>query len=83
MKPGRLLKRIASAQHNVRFRDALALAKALGFRLARTEGSHHILVHPEIREPLNLQNAGGQAKAYQVRQLVELVERYNLELKDE
>ena len=83
MRPSKLLKRIARAQDNVRFTDALTLAQALGFRLARTEGSHHILIHPAVREPLNLQNVGGQAKPYQVKQLVRLVERYNLQLDDE
>ena len=83
MRPRRLLKRIAATQHNVRFGDAIALARALGFRLARTEGSHHILIHPAVREPLNLQNARGQAKPYQLKQLVQLVERYNLQLDEE
>ena len=58
MRPRTLLKRIATAQHNVRFNPALTLAQALGFRLARTEGSHHILIHPAVPEPLNLQNVG-------------------------
>ena len=53
---------------------------ALGFRLARTEGSHHIFVHSDIGELLNLQEAGGDAKAYQLRQLLRFVERYNLKL---
>ena len=83
MRPRKLLKRIATAQHNVRFSDAITLAQALGFRLARTEGSHHILIHPAVPEPLNLQNVRGQAKPYQVKQLVQLVERYNLLLSHE
>ena len=37
--------------------------------------------HPEIRS-LNLQEVRGQAKAYQVRQLLRLVERHNLEIGD-
>ena len=80
MKPRKLLRRIATAQQNVRFSDVLNLARALGFRLARVEGSHHILIHPSIAELLNLQNVGGQAKPYQVKQLVRLIERYNLHL---
>ena len=80
MRPRRLLKRIATAQRNVRFKDLLTLAQALGFRLSRTEGSHHILIHPAVAEPLNLQNVRGQAKAYQVKQLLQVVERYNLQL---
>jgi predicted RNA binding protein YcfA (HicA-like mRNA interferase family) len=83
MKPTRLLKRIARTQANVRFSDLLALAQALGFRLARIEGSHHILIHPAVREPLNVQDVQGQAKPYQVRQLVQIIERYNLHLEQE
>jgi hypothetical protein len=32
---------------------------------------------------LNLQNIRGQAKPYQVRQMLRLVERYGLRLKDD
>ena len=52
----------------------------LGFHLSRVSGSHHIFVHPSARELQNLQDVRGKAKAYQVRQLLQLVERYNLSL---
>ena len=68
------------APHNVRFRDMVSLAEALGFRVERIEGSHHILTHPHIPELLNLQEVKGQAKPYQVRQLLQLIERHNLTL---
>jgi hypothetical protein len=58
-------------------------AQAFGFRLARTRGSHHIFVHDAFPELLNLQSVAGQAKPYQVRQLLHLVERYNLVLEDD
>lgn len=45
--------------------------------------SFHIFVHPRVRELINLQNAGGKAKPYQIRQLLRLVERYNLTMTDE
>jgi hypothetical protein len=32
---------------------------------------------------VNLQDVGGQAKPYQVRQVLRLVERYGLQLKDD
>jgi hypothetical protein len=32
---------------------------------------------------VNLQNVGGKAKPYQVRQVLRLVERYNLTLQEE
>ncbi len=53
---------------------------AFGFRLSRTKGSHHIFVHPRIRGLVNLQEVDRKAKPYQVRQLLEIVERYNLGL---
>ena len=61
----------------------VTLAGAFGFRLSRVEGSHHIFVHPQVRELVNLQNVGGKAKPYQVRQFLRLVERYNLTMGDE
>jgi len=52
----------------------------LGFELTRRSGSHHILRHPDLSEALNLQDAAGQAKPYQVRQFRDLVLRYNLQI---
>jgi len=59
------------------------LARAFGFRLSRISGSHHIFTHPRIPELVNLQDVRGQAKPYQVRQFMKLVERYNLQLEDD
>lgn len=42
-----------------------------------------MFVHPHVRELVNLQEVGGKVKPYQVKQLMELVERYNLELKED
>jgi len=61
----------------------ITLVEALGFRLSRISSSHHIFVHPQVRELVNPQNVGGKAKPYQIRQLLQLVERYNLQLGDE
>jgi len=46
----------------------------------RTNGSHHILSRPDVPKLVNLQNVGGKAKGYQVRQLLKLVEKHNLTL---
>ncbi len=79
----RLLERIQRGNlRNVRFTDAQRLTEALGFELRRTSGSHHIFVHPGLGASLNLQNVGGEAKPYQLRQFVRLVERYGLKLED-
>lgn len=60
------------------FSDIVRLAETLGFTLARQVGSHHIFAHPKFVELVNLQDVGGEAKPYQVRQVVRLVERYDL-----
>ena len=66
-----------------RFAEARAFAEAFGFRLSRVNGSHHIFVHSDIPQLLNLQEVHGQAKPYQIRQLLQLIERHNLELAGE
>jgi len=84
LNPKKLLARVASGHlRNVSFRDLQALVEAFGFRLARTEGSHHIYSHERIAEQLNLQTVGGEAKPYQIRQFLRLVERYDLRMEDE
>jgi len=82
MKPRKLLTRIARGTvANVAFADVLSLVEDLGFERRRVSGSHHIFAHPDIPELINLQDIHGQAKPYQVRQLLRLVERYDLKLK--
>ncbi len=74
---------IAFGSKNIRFSEASSCAEAFGFRLSRTSGDHHIYVHTKIPELVNLQDIGGKAKPYQVKQLLEIIERYNLQLEDE
>ena len=59
------------------------MVEGFGFRLDRVSGSHHIFVHPEIPELVNIQEVKGEAKPYQIRQFLRLIERYNLNLEDE
>lgn len=83
MDPKRLLVRLARGDvANVSFSDMQRLVEAFGFELRRTGGSHHVFVHPELRELVNLQEVRGQAKPYQVRQFLRLVERYALRMED-
>lgn len=83
MKKLKLLKRALAGSKNFRFEELVTLVEAFGFRLSRIQGSHHIFVHAGIPELLNLQNVEGQAKPYQIRQFLRLVERYNLSLGEE
>ncbi len=78
MKRSKLIEKLVRQPKNFPFSDALKIARIFGFLLDRVHGSHHILKHPGIPELLNLQEVNGQAKPYQIKQLVELIERYNL-----
>ncbi len=74
MNKRKLLSKVLSGSRNLRFADIMTLA--------RVSGSHHIMVHPTVPVPLNLQEVGGQAKPYQVRQFLKLIEQYNLALEE-
>jgi len=80
VNPRKLVKKALSSPANLRFEEACALARVFGFRLSRVSGSHHIFAHQDARELVNLQDVEGKAKPYQVKQLLALVERYNLSL---
>jgi len=82
MKPRKTLEKALAGSKNIRFDGIVALVEAFGFRLSRVRGSHHIFVHPQVPELVNLQNVGGKAKPYQIRQFLRLVEQYSLELGD-
>ncbi len=79
----KLLKRLTGGSlHNVPFSDIVNLAEGFGFRLDRVSGSHHLFIHPDVPEVLNLQPESGQAKPYQIRQFLRLVEEHDLRLED-
>jgi len=83
MQTRKLLARISRGDvQNVSFEDFCRLLEHLGFSNVRTGGSHRIYSHPSIPELVNLQDVGGQAKPYQIRQVLRLVERYNLTLEN-
>lgn len=82
MKKEKLLKKIMSGIKNTSFNDMVKLVEAYGFRLDRINGSHHIFIHAEVNELVNIQNVKGKAKPYQIKQFLSIVEKYNLEMKD-
>ena len=84
MNRRKLLKRLSEGRlKNIAFGDMINMVEGFGFQLARVSGSHHIYNNPEIPELVNLQEVKGEAKPYQIRQFLRLVERYNLTLEDE
>lgn len=83
MNRRKLLMRIMARPANTRFEDLVSVVEGFGFRLSRVSGSHHIYIHPEVAEPVNLQKVEGKAKPYQIRQFLKLVELYDLELEEQ
>lgn len=81
-KKRKLLTKLLNSQKNVAFDDMVTLIEAFGFRQSRVSGSHYIFEHPNLSEIVNLQNRKGQAKPYQVRQFLTLVEQHRLSLED-
>ena len=61
----------------------MTCAESFGFRLERVSGSHHIYAHADIPELINLQSVQGKVKPYQIRQLLQIIERYNLKMEEE
>lgn len=76
------LQRVIRNPHNVRFPKFTRLVEAFGFELDRIDGSHHIYTHTGVRELVNLQKVGGEAKPYQIRQFIKIIEKYNLQMKE-
>lgn len=66
-----------SSDRNIDFNELCGLLETLGFD-NRIKGSHHIYYKEKIPEIINLQPAGKKAKAYQVKQVRELLIKYKL-----
>ncbi len=82
MRNRKLLEKALRNPQGLRFEEVKKLAQAFGFRMDRVSGSHHIFIKTGIPNLVNLQNCGGKAKAYQVKQLLKLAELHNLTLED-
>ena len=75
----KLLAKILSgaSDENISFEQLCQLLIRLGFD-ERIRGSHHIFTKEGIEEILNLQPKQGKAKAYQVKQVREMLLKYQL-----
>ena len=82
MNKRKLLQKLIAGSKNIWFNEATTIAKAFGFRLDRISGSHHIFLHPDLPELVNLQEVKGKAKPYQIKQLLKIIEKYNLHMED-
>jgi hypothetical protein len=78
-RPEKTLERVlrGTSDNNIDFNDLCALLRHLSF-VERVRGDHHIFTREDIREIINLQPRGGKAKAYQVKQVREIILAYHL-----
>ena len=81
VKPAKLYEQLVhSHSRTISFQDFERLLAVFGFERARTTGSHRQYVHPAIPRPFPIQPDGKDAKRYQVREFLGLVEDYGLDM---
>jgi hypothetical protein len=66
-----------SSDNNFDFDELVSLLKYFGFSF-RIRGSHNIFYMDGIAEIINLQSKSGKAKAYQVKQVRNIIVKYQL-----
>ncbi len=78
-KHAKVLARILSGESDagIRFAELVQLLSRLGFA-ERIRGDHHIFAREDVEEILNLQPRGSMAKPYQVKQVRNVILKYNL-----
>ncbi|MFC2126056.1 type II toxin-antitoxin system HicA family toxin [Bacteroidota bacterium] len=62
---------------NIPFNELINLLTNLGFE-SRVKGSHYIFYKDGIKEIINIQSKGNKVKPYQVKQVRNLILKYNL-----
>jgi virulence-associated protein VapD len=78
-KREKLIAKILSGDSdaNIAFTDLRNLLSNLGFA-ERIRGDHYIFTKTGVEEILNLQPKGSKAKAYQVKQVRDVIRKYGL-----
>lgn len=65
---------------NIDFDDLRRLLNSLGFA-ERIKGSHHIFTRAGVEEIINVQPKSNKAKAYQVKQIRNIILKYKIRSK--
>jgi predicted RNA binding protein YcfA (HicA-like mRNA interferase family) len=81
-KREKLFDAVRNNPRDVRFVDLVRLVEGVGFVRVRQSGSHAVFQHPEHpTELIDLQpGSSGKAKPYQVRQVLDVLDRCKLEV---
>ncbi|MEQ8811770.1 MAG: hypothetical protein RIE59_22065 [Imperialibacter sp.] len=70
-----------TSDKNIGFEEFRNLLLHIGFE-ERIKGSHHILWKDGISEILNIQETSGKAKPYQVKQVRNIIVKYQINLRE-
>ena len=62
---------------DVRFEKFCAVIEHFGFRCRGGKGSHKVYVRDGVVENLSVQEVNSKAKPYQIKQFIDLLDRYN------
>ena len=82
-KPAKLYALLLqSTNRSVEFRDFIAMVEAFGFSQARTKGSHRAFANSNCPRLLVLQPKGKDAKRYQVREFLDMIEEFGLSMEE-
>ena len=75
----KLLQRVLSgtSDTNISFMELRALLIHLGFQ-ERIKGDHHIFTREDVEEIINIQPSGNKSKPYQVKQVRNLLLKYEI-----
>ena len=83
VKPAKLYEQLlTSTRRTVTFRDFESLLRSFGFEPVRQKGSHKSYKHVKAQRMLVVQPRGNDAKDYQVRQFLDMVQEYGLTIED-
>ena len=73
---GKILARMREEPKNIRFADLRKVCEAYFGEPRQSGTSHLVFKTPWPGDPrVNIQNAGGQAKPYQVRQVLQAIDK--------
>ena len=64
---------------NIPFDSLRILLKRLGFE-ERIKGDHHIFTRDDVEEILNIQPKEGKGKPYQVKQVRDIIIKYQIQI---
>ena len=81
MKPRKAIQELdewRSNRSDIRFERFCAVIEHFGFRCRVGKGSHKVYVRKGVIENLTVQEKKGKAKPYQIKQFIDLVDKYKL-----